>query len=102
MQAAQRTDVDETLDIVPQHTIDNILRTADSSALMVVRAALHRSAYVVDNFRALHGAVHGGRISQIAEKNLDVGVIRPLRFWLPSNEEADTVPVLQESPNKMP
>src|SRR5579862_6790195 len=101
MQTAQRTDVDETLDTVPQHAIDNILCAADSSALMFVGAALHRRADVVNNFRTSYGPVYGGGISEVADKNLDVAILHPFRVWLSSNEEADTVPSLEKPPNQM-
>jgi hypothetical protein len=44
MQAAEGTDVDETLHIVSQHTIHNVLRAADSATFIVVGAPLKSPA----------------------------------------------------------
>jgi hypothetical protein len=56
----------KTLHAVPEHAINYILRAADGAAFVVVRAALHRCAHVVDDFCARDGSVNGGGISQIS------------------------------------
>jgi len=94
VQTTERTDVDQTLHIVPKHAIHNTLCTANSAALMVMGASLHRRAYVIDDLGACNGSVDGGGVSQIAEKNLDVAIVHELRLRLSSNENANSVSVL--------
>src|SRR5579859_1369202 len=83
--------------MMANHTINDILRTADRAPLMVVSASLHGRAHVVDSLRARYGSVHGSGISKITEEHFDIAIGHELRQRRPSNEDANTVPFLQES-----
>src|ERR1700722_13993514 len=66
VETTERADVHQALAIVTKHTIPNILVSADSASFMVMGTTLHGRTHVVDDFCTRDGAVHCGRISQIA------------------------------------
>src|SRR5579859_2154164 len=101
VQTTQRTNVDKTGYLVPKHAINDILRTADRAPLIVVSASFHRCAHVVDSLRARYGSVNRSGISKITEENFNIAIGHEFRQRRPSNENANTVPFLQESSNQM-
>jgi hypothetical protein len=62
---------------------------------MVIRAALHGRAHVVNNFGAGYGLIYSGGIAQITEENFDIGIVHEFGGRLASNENANAVSFLQ-------
>ena len=64
-------DVDQLRDVMREACLDNVAGAGDGGGFVWLPAAAHRRADMEHHRRANERAIHGVRIAQLAERDLD-------------------------------